>query len=116
MQIRKTQIFTTTVLTIVYSLVIGLIAISYFAKEEGTLGNNIILNFLADYLFVLAVPTAILISVLAKTGLNNIQFFSIGIFLSGLIYAILTTLIFSYIQKKKVLGNILHNNNKGEES
>jgi hypothetical protein len=101
MKISKTKILTTAVLTFVYSLVIGFITISYFAKDEGMLDNNILLNFLADYLFFLAVPTFILISALAKTGLNNIQFFSIGILLSGLTYAILTVLIYSYFQKKK---------------
>ena len=112
----KTKILTTVVLTFVYSLVIGLIAISYFAKDEGTLGNNIISNFLADYLFFLAVPTFILISALAKTGMNNIQFFTIGILLSGSIYAFLTVLIYSYFRKKKVVTRIIHENKNEEKS
>lgn len=90
-----------TILTIVYSVVIGLIVISFLAKEEGTLGNGVILNFLADYLWFLAFPTFLLISALAKVGLSNIQFISIGILLSGLVYAFLTKLFYSYFRTKK---------------
>jgi predicted permease len=116
MQIRKTKILTMTILTIVYSSVIGLIVISYFAKDEGTLGNGVILNFLADNLYFLAIPTFILISVLAKTGLNNIQFFSIGILISGLVYAILTVLIYSYLQRKKNNNNSVHKDYNEEQA
>lgn len=102
MQKIKTKVLITVIITIIYSLAIGLITISFFAKQEGTLGNNIILNFLADYLFFLVVPTFILISALSITGLNKIQFFIIGILLSSLIYSILTVLIYSIFKKKKV--------------
>lgn len=116
MQIRKTKIYTAAILTVVYSLVVGLIVISCFAKDEGSLGNNIILNFLADYLFFLAVPAFILISVLAKAGLSNSSFFTIGILLSSLIYAMLTVLIYFYYQKRKVMAEIIRKNNNEEKS
>jgi hypothetical protein len=101
LKIREHKILIITILTIVYSIVIGLIVISFLAKDEGTLGNGVILNFLADYLWVLAFPTILLISALANTGLSNIQFISLGILLSGFIYAVITNLLYSYFQTKK---------------
>jgi hypothetical protein len=86
MRIRRIEILTTIILTILYSLVIGLIVISYFAKDEGTLGDHVLLNFLADYLYFLAIPTFFLISTLSMTGLTNVLFFSIGILITGLVY------------------------------
>jgi|GEM_PF-2993462 len=112
MQIGNNKIFLTTVLTIFYSLVIGLIVISYLAKDEGTLGNNVILNFIADYLFLIATPTFILISTLAKSGLSNIQFFIIAVLISAFTYAILTVLIYSHLRKRK----FLHKNGKTKEN
>ncbi len=104
MQIRK-KIFTIALLTIFYSLVIGFITISSYAKDEGALGENVVLNFFADYLYFLSVPTIILFSALAKTGLNNIQYFTLGVLLSSFIYAILTILIISYLKNNQVVND-----------
>lgn len=99
MQKRRTNIYTTAILSIVYSLAIGLITLSYIAKDEGTLGDSIVLNLIADYLYILAIPTFILISILANTGLNHIVFFSIGIFASGIFYAYLTIFLYTSFQR-----------------
>lgn len=88
-------------LTICYSLFLGLIALSYFAKDEGTLGDNPFLNFLADYLSFFAIPTFALIHLLARTGMSNYEYFSIAVFLSGLLYALGTTLTILIVRRAK---------------
>ena len=73
-------------LTIILFILIGLIALSYFAKEEGTLSDYLILHFMADYLHPFALPVFLFAGILAQTGMVNYLFFGIFILTVALIY------------------------------
>jgi hypothetical protein len=97
--LNKKNLLNLLALSLAYTIVIGIISISYFAKDEGTLGNNIILNFIADYLYYLSLPSFYLIHFLSKIGIDNFLYISIGIILNGLFYAITTLIIFNYVKR-----------------
>jgi len=92
-------IWTIVTLTIFYTVVIGLIAISYLAKDEGTIGDGILLNFLADYLYFLAFPMFVFMAVFAKAGIGNILYMSIAALLTGLTYAITTWFLYAGLRR-----------------
>lgn len=75
------------------------------AKSEGTLGENLILNFLADYLYPLAIPvfwTAIFLA--NKTSWVNTTYFLVSAITISLMYVLvidgLATIIYRTIKKK----------------
>jgi len=73
-------------LTLILFLLIGLIAVSYYAKNEGTLSDNIIFHFMADYLYPFTLPVFMLAGLLAQTGMADFLFFGISILTVSLIY------------------------------
>ena len=75
------------------------------AKSEGTLGENPILNFLADYLYPLAIPVFWTANFLAdKTNWINTTYFLVSGLIISLIYVLvidgLATIIFKIIKKR----------------
>lgn len=91
----------TILLFIGYCILIGLLFICYAAKDEGTLGNNLLLNFSADYLYFFAMPAFLFATVLEKTGLNNVQVVAIAIVLCASCYLYLTLWIYNIIKKRR---------------
>jgi hypothetical protein len=82
-----------------YFLLIGTIFLSVVAKDEGTLGNSILLNLVADYLNFIAYP-AFIFAWFLSDYLNNIQYITIAVFANAVIYTIITHILIKLYQKK----------------
>lgn len=87
------------------TIVLGLITVSAMAKDEGMIGDNIILNFLADYLYPLAIPVFWTAHFLAdNTDWTNTTYFLVSAITISLIYVLaidgLATIIYRLINKK----------------
>ena len=90
---------------IVTTIFMGFITVSAMAKSEGTLGENPILNFLADYLSLLAIPVFWTANYLAdETSWINTTYYLVSAITISLIYVLaidrLVTIIYRLTNKK----------------
>jgi len=80
-------------------LLIGILTVlsffSEFGKNEGTLGNNIILNFLAGSFYVFRFPMHVLF-----WKYMHGSFFIVGLLINVLFYAVLIETLVSILKKK----------------
>ncbi len=84
-----------------FFIFIGFTLISVGAKDEGTLGNNFLFNFLADYLYFTLYPAALFDSILAKMGMNNIQYYLFVVVINAMIYTLFISIILKVYKKYK---------------
>ena len=77
--------------------------VAAFGKNEGTLSNNLFLNFMADAFYVFRFPTHVLLWKYMDGGT-----FFLGLFINTLFYAFLIELIINIFKRRKNNGVAVH--------
>jgi hypothetical protein len=96
------------------SFVIG--ALTFFslliaaAKDEGTLGNNLFLNFMADSFYIFRFPTHVLFWRFLID--NGWSLFLLGLFINVIFYASLIEVVINFFKNRK---QIKLSHNRSEE-
>ena len=76
-----------------------------FGKDEGTLGDNFILNFMADTFYIFRFPTHQLFWKYMNGG-----YFFFGLFINILFYAVVIEAIIIIFEKRKKIRHLLREN------
>ena len=91
---------------IIVNIVIGGLTffsfLTAFGKDEGTLGNNFFLNFMANTFYVFRFPTHVLFWKYMDGGA-----FFLGLFINIIFYAIFIEIIISFLTRRRQKKNYL---------
>jgi hypothetical protein len=74
-----------------------------FGKDEGTLGDNFFLNFMANAFYVFRFPTHVLFWKYMNGGI-----FFLGLFINVIFYSLLIEFIISYFKMRKDNRKSIH--------